>query len=137
MISALAGNIALALTVLSFMLTLFSIIWASMRGFDLHASCRGWLPAFVTMLISALLMLIAAVEFIGMVKHLESENPSQPSQAGIEVEIEKMTPGYAFYLALVSMLVNVAAAVVLFVDRKELLYQNMGDTVSLNSDNYQ
>lgn len=82
-------------------------------------------------------MLIAAAEFIGMVKHLESENPTQASQAGIEVEIEKMTPGYAFYIALVSMLVNIAAAVLLFVDRKELAYQNLGDTASLNSDNYQ
>lgn len=124
---------------MAFLLTLFSLFWTGMRGFDAHASFRGWLAPFITLLIGALIALVAAVQFIATVKKIESDNARSGSSSSSsnpmqELEIEKLAPHHAWYLVVLSTVFSIVAAILLVVDRKESQYAHMSDTASLNSD---
>ena len=86
-----------------------------------------------------MLALLAAVVFIAVIKKVESDNSNDvsSSQTSLELEVEKLAPNYAWYLVLIAAIANIVAGVLVFLDRKESAYQNMGDKTSLNGETYQ
>lgn len=127
------------MVVLAFLTTLAAIGWVIVRAFDLHSFCKSYLPAFCLLIASAVLALLAAVVFIAVIKKVESDNSNDvsSSQTSLELEVEKLAPNYAWYLVLIAAIANIVAGVLVFLDRKESAYQNMGDKTSLNGETYQ
>lgn len=130
---------SLVLGVFAFLTTLAAIAWVLLRAFDVHDTCKKYLPGFIILIVSTVLALLAAVVFIAVIKKVEADNPNDvsTSQTTLELEVEKLKPDYAWYLVLLAVVFNIIAAVLLFLDRKESAYQNMGDRTSLNGDTYQ